>query len=1151
LIHELALNDVLQLNATLSHSRQSHLLPTSAGATAVSTTALPAGQAQPSNVDASDASNEDARFQAAYAEVLKSSGRPFSFTQLCLVGEGRAGKTSLANSLCGRSFVQTDSTIGVGLEQMQVTQVDLQVAAAGRWTVLPQSDGHAGKFADDQLAWAIAQELEGRQGSSSGSIADIIRVSQPQSSFDFADDALVPSSLADPEEPVSVIPVPSSISSLASSSSAAAESVQFDSNDAHDQAHLSVSDASAQPSPSTQAQSSSSFADASAPVARLDKQLVLQRSREEEPLRINLLDFGGQKAFYSLHSLYLTRNSVYLLVFNMQWLVGAAADEVGQDGMTKRASCFSYLTFWLNSIYLHAKAADGSVAPILLVGTHGDIIRSPTEHEAISSMIHEKFKASPAFNSVVSLKQGTVSSGRGLLWFFPVDNKKSSADECTDKMKAAVQDCLKKEEYLKRKVPLPWLQALDAIQATKQSHVSLDLVMSIAQQKGLPVTQLPLEDEVLRMLKYFSELGLLMHHNRPTLRHLVVLDTLRCLVNPASIVMCQHSIHMLEVHEIARSTKGSAYLRLTTEGVLDKSLLDVLWVDCKDISQEVTELMVLYGLMVPLLEKAQCPFNQYLVPSLLPPVASEAKAGVKSHCYFLFGTKEQTAIWDQRGNVASRVVALQGFCPSGLFSRLTGKIVSECQSTYNYFASQYGSCSTSARFGRHAFAVQELSGMNMIQLLVMVENPRKLVSEMSRLVQLVINEMIPSLGFISAVFDDGGCSQNFQRASVETAHFVSLTRAIKCISSGDVVLLNNARNSSLSAVDARALLQRWIPPAGLRDSYDVFLSYRWTGSFDEDLTLGLFNNLSEDVFSSSGREINVFLDKRRLQDGRNFQDDFADALLKTSMPVVILSTAALQRMVKLNADSAIDNLLLEWTLIAELLHSKTIERCLPIIIGTYNSSAPSCSAVIADFLRDVVKAADGSVFYSGVDSLPDVSVTSIISKVRLMLQQHHLPESPGLSTHTVRSVVKHLSLHQAVFASNLFQDPKFQDVPASHAKEEVTRTVVEHCSGKIRSMLESIEAAKAQQSQSQPGESRDDDAADLAYLVEMLSRAKVVPATKRHDFARKLLDRGVSTEQAIWDSLCADPPELDLINDIGMMGSQKRSLDAYLRDMKL
>jgi hypothetical protein len=249
--------------------------------------------------------------------------------------------------------------------------------------------------------------------------------------------------------------------------------------------------------------------------------------------------------------------------------------------------------------------------------------------------------------------------------------------------------------------------------------------------------------------------------------------------------------------------------------------------------------------------------------------------------------------------------------------------------------------------------------------------------------------------------------------------------------------------------------------AGLLDCYDVFLSYRWTGSFDEDLTLGLFKNLSADVLGPSGREIKVFLDKRRLQDGRNFQDDFADALLKTSLPVVILSTAALQRMVNLQADSAIDNLLLEWTLIVELLLSKTITYCLPIIIGTYNPSAPSCAAVIEDFFKDAVKAADGSVFYSGIDSLPDVSVTSIILKVRRMLQQHQLPQSPCLSSHTVRSVVKHLSLHQAVFASKLFDDQKFQAVPASHAKEEVTRTVVEHCSGRIRSILERIEDNQA------------------------------------------------------------------------------------------
>ena len=281
--------------------------------------------------------------------------------------------------------------------------------------------------------------------------------------------------------------------------------------------------------------------------------------------------------------------------------------------------------------------------------------------------------------------------------------------------------------------------------------------------------------------------------------------------------------------------------------------------------------------------------------------------------------------------------------------------------------------------------------------------------------------------------------------------------------------MNSITDNRLSSADARVLLQRWIPPAGLLDCYDVFLSYRWTGSFDEDLTLGLFNNLSDDLFGSVGRQINVFLDKRRLQDGRNFQDDFADALLNTLLPVVILSTAALQRMVKLKADSPIDNLLLEWTLIVELLHSKTITHCLPIIIGAYNPSSPRCSDVIEDFfaagsVSGTFRAFLGESKYTGIDSLPNVSVTSIILKVRRILQQHQLPESSCLSSHIVRSVVKHLSLHQAVFASKLFDDQKFQDVPASHAKEEVTRTVVEHCGGRIRGMLDSIEASKSQSS---------------------------------------------------------------------------------------
>jgi hypothetical protein len=201
------------------------------------------------------------------------------------------------------------------------------------------------------------------------------------------------------------------------------------------------------------------------------------------------------------------------------------------------------------------------------------------------------------------------------------------------------------------------------------------------------------------------------------------------------------------------------------------------------------------------------------------------------------------------------------------------------------------------------------------------------------------------------------------------------------------------------------------------------------------------------------------LDKMRLQDGRNFQEDFADALLVTSLPVVILSTAALQRMLQLKADSAIDNLLLEWTLIVELLHSKTIRFCLPVIIGSYNPSAPKCAEVFSNFFSDVINAPDGTVKYAGPDSLPDVSVASVINRVRSLLREHNLPESPHLSSCTVRSVVRHLVLHKAIFVSDIFGAERYAAVPSSHVKEEVARSVINHCVAHIRTILDSMQVS--------------------------------------------------------------------------------------------
>jgi GTPase SAR1 family protein len=992
---------------------------------------------------------DDSAFENACNQALEQFSRPFPFTQLCLVGEGRAGKTALASSLCGRSFKQTESTIGVGVEHLQVTHSDSK-SPSSEWSPVHASRC-AVSFAEEQLAWAVIDKLDGKPGDARESIVDVMQASvfdvkrHESSSHEHLQ--------APPNEFHK--PLPSTFETHPSQRS----SELFNELDSPPYACLNGT------SPTLQRTKSIAAEHSSDPVVLIDKQLVLQRSTEAEPFRIKLMDFGGQKAFYSLHHLYLSRHGVYLLVFNMEWLVGPRASVQkahGLDGSSTCDSSLSFLSFWLNSIYLHAKSPDGSVAPIFLIGTHKDVIRSPADHESISVLIYEKFKTSPAFGSVVPFKRGTSSSGVGLLWFYPMDNTKGSGDPTIEVIKLAIHEKLLHEDYLKRSVPLPWLQVFDAIQCTKQLHMPLSQVEVIAKGFGFPITKLSLEDEVTCMLKFFTESGLLMHHNCPTLRNIVVLDVIGCLVRPASIIMCQHDIHMLECHETARSMHNEEYLQLTTEGVLCDVLLDQLWCDCINIKREIVELMIFYGLMVPVLEETSVQFSQYLVPSLLPKLSNcDAHDGVMAHCYYLLGMKHVTEKWEKIGNVSSSQVASHGFSPAGLFARLTGKIVSRSQAVYNFFGAQYGSSEVRACFGSHVFVIRELPDLNTIQLLVMVDNPRKLVSEISHILQSVINEMIPSLGFCPAVLSDGSCGSNFQVSSVASAHFVSLKHITQSIGSNCIVHTNSASRSRLCAADARTFFEKWVAPEGLRARYDVFLSYRWTGSFDEDLTSGLFNNLSEDLVGSSGREIHVFLDKRRLQDGRNFQDDFADALLVTTLPVVILSTAALQRMAALKADSLIDNLLLEWTLIVELLQSKTIRSCLPIIIGSYSPSAPRCSEVFSNFFQDVIKAPDGTVQYSGIDSLPDISVASIIDKVRGLLREHNLPESPNLSSLTVRSVVKRLSMHKAVFVSDILRSPMYQNVPESHVREEATRIVIERCVASIRTILDSIQVSQA------------------------------------------------------------------------------------------
>jgi GTPase SAR1 family protein len=1011
--------------------------------------------------------SENAKMTAAWKAALLMSGRPFRFSRLCLVGEGRAGKTALANALCNRPFAPTPSTIGVGTYSMEITCTNVEASTVD-WRVLsPDSFVH---LTQQQLNWEAAQRLIGSVGSDNGSVLDNYKGEQV--------------TLQPPNRSSVSLPGFSAVSEILPNTRSHGNQVPLEpvADDEDNQPRAFLDD---EGPVSVSARTCVARSSTCAPVATMDQELILQLQGQTEPLRMSLLDFGGQDAFYSLHHLYVTRESFYLVVFNMKCMVGADATE------ETIKQCKSYLKFWLYSIYHHARAQsaelNGSVAPIILVGTHKDEICSRKEHEEISKMLWDEFHSSPVWTSVISLQEGVGSTGCGSLSFYPIDNRrKQSPQDPVDDVVIQIQTCiqkhLEKEVYLKRKVPLPWLQVFDELVAAKEGRafVALTTVQEIAGKYGFPSSRdITLETEVIFMLKYFHGLGLLMHHDHPKLRNIVVLDTVRCLVNPASIIMCQHDIHQLPVHLEAKACKKDYYDELVLKGRVHRSLLPILWRDSLEIVDEVCELMVHYGLMLPILEdNARGDACFFLVPSLLPkqPPAPASVAAVRSHFYFAFGSQHKVGVWQDDNFIPVADIAAQGFFPNGLFSRFIGKIVSRCQRSYSYFKSRCSRHETTTFFGRHQFTIRELKELNLIQVLVLVSNPRMLLMELSNLLQETVLEMIPYLSFFAAVLCDGGTNSNFEPSCIADAHLAVL--------SGDKGLIERCNNNldfdigdgPQSAVELRKKFSLWLPPSGLLPSgYHVFLSYRWTGidrqhwGFDEDLSMGIFQKLSMDL-GPDKEEVTVFCDKQRLQPARDFQSDFTDALLSSKLPVVLMSSAALLKFVPLKADSYVDNLLLEWTIIADLKASGIIKNCLVVFFGAHNKLAGRCAEVLGDIftqkMPEVLAAVASDRNYESarkalasvvdLDSkdifsvLPDVAVKRVNDKTRCILLAHGLPVSPDIDSRSVREVVN--SLKSYMLGVEAWEEAKKMN--SSHANEEVLRAVIKHCSDLACRILE-------------------------------------------------------------------------------------------------
>ena len=341
-----------------------------------------------------------------------------------------------------------------------------------------------------------------------------------------------------------------------------------------------------------------------------------------EDIYSTLWDFAGHSVYYTTHPLFLTRKAIYCLVYDLSLNPCERAKALVKQGLYKKneesfnlKTHFDYLDFWMTSVASLASSQNESstecpkteVLPeklplVFLVGTHADTPSGGRDPRKLSCEIFGYLK--------------DKSYGAHLSDVFFVDNTSLSVhkSECSEvvRLRKEVRDAVKDLPHIKEVIPIKWLQFEKVLHARKENGnkwISLEAARIIA----FTMCNITDDKEFETLMNYLHDLRSLIHFDDSAeLNKLVVLD-------PQWLIDVFKKVITVKPYDHGEKKFVNLWCKLEREGILDEELLAHVWgplFDNRETSESLIRIMEKFSLLCPW-PSGDSTRKSFLIPSML------------------------------------------------------------------------------------------------------------------------------------------------------------------------------------------------------------------------------------------------------------------------------------------------------------------------------------------------------------------------------------------------------------------------------------------------------------------------------------------------------------------------------------------------------